>query len=301
MKIEKEIENYRKYTSKAEINKAMNLLDGLLTGLSIDKEINKLEIEELNSWCEKYLICIKKHPYNELIPFIRSITEDGLITEDEKHDLKWVINQILSENQYYDVITNDIQKLMGIIHGILADNIITDEEILLLKNWLLDNEHLVGIYPFDELESLLVGIMEDGVITEKERAYLKVFIAQFIDSNETKNINIEEIERLKKEITITGICTINPNIEFHEREFCFTGISKNMSREEFANKIISLGGLYNNNVTKKTSYLIVGNEVNPCWAYSCYGRKVEKAIELRKTGNRISIVSEIDYIDSIIE
>ena len=213
MQIEKELESYRKFTSKAEINKAMNILDGLLTGLSIDQDINKLEVEELNSWCEKYLICIKKHPYNEIIPFIRSITEDGLITEDEKHDLKWVINQLRSENQYYDVITNDIQKLFGIIHGILADNIITDEEILLLKNWLLDNEHLVGIYPFDELESLLVGIMEDGLITDQKRAYLKVFIAQFIDKNETKNINIEEIERLTKEITITGICTINPNIE----------------------------------------------------------------------------------------
>lgn len=301
MQIEKELENYRKYTSKSEINKAVNLLDGLLTGLNIDNTINALEIEELNAWCEKYLVCIKKHPFNEIIPFIRSITEDGMITEEEMHDLKWVINQIQSENKYYDVITNDIQKLLGILHGILADNIITDEEIILLKNWLLDNEQLIGVYPFDEFESLLVGIMEDGVISDQERAYLKVFIAQFIDKNETKNIDIDEIERLKKEITITGICTINPNIEFLEKEFSFTGISKNMSREEFANKIISLGGVFNNNVSKKTNYLIIGNEVNPCWAYSCYGRKVEKAIELRKAGNRISIVSEIDYLDSIAE
>lgn len=36
---------------------------------------------------------------------------------------------------------------------------------------------------------------------------------------------------------------------------------------------------------------------NPCWAYACYGRKIEKAMELRKKGAQILIVHEADFLD----
>ena len=50
---------------------------------------------------------------------------------------------------------------------------------------------------------------------------------------------------------------------------------------------------------KKTNYLIIGSEGNTCWAFSCYGRKVEKAMEMRKNGVNIVLVNEIDFWDSI--
>lgn len=55
----------------------------------------------------------------------------------------------------------------------------------------------------------------------------------------------------------------------------------------------------NNNVTNKTRYLIVGNAGNPCWAYSCYGRKIEDAIERRKKGQNLTIINEIDFWDTV--
>ena len=56
-----------------------------------------------------------------------------------------------------------------------------------------------------------------------------------------------------------------------------------------------------NSVSKKTNYLIVGDDGNPCWAYACYGRKVEKAINLRKEGAQIIIVHENDFWDEVEE
>jgi hypothetical protein len=50
-----------------------------------------------------------------------------------------------------------------------------------------------------------------------------------------------------------------------------------------------------NSVSRKTNYLIVGDDGNPCWAFACYGRKVEKAINLRKQGTQIIIVHENDF------
>lgn len=34
---------------------------------------------------------------------------------------------------------------------------------------------------------------------------------------------------------------------------------------------------------------------NPCWAYACYGRKVEQAIGLRKAGSQLLLVHEADF------
>jgi len=134
---------------------------------------------------------------------------------------------------------------------------------------------------------LSVGITQDGIITEDERNCLKVFISDFIDKKTSTNIDFDEIAELKKEMTLPGICPLNPCIEFKEKLFCFTGISKQMKRKDFEKQIVSLGGLYNDNVIKETNYLIVGSNGNPCWAYSCYGRKVEKAIDMRKRSNEM--------------
>ena len=48
-------------------------------------------------------------------------------------------------------------------------------------------------------------------------------------------------------------------------------------------------------------YLVIGAEGNPCWSYACYGRKVERAVELRKEGLRIMIVHERDFHDALVD
>jgi hypothetical protein len=60
-----------------------------------------------------------------------------------------------------------------------------------------------------------------------------------------------------------------------------------------------LGGTVAPNLTKKVSYLVIGADGNPCWSYSCYGRKVEQAVQLRKEGSKILIVHENDFHDAV--
>ena len=52
-------------------------------------------------------------------------------------------------------------------------------------------------------------------------------------------------------------------------------------------------------VTTKTDYLIVGNAGNPCWAYACYGRKIEDAMNIRKDGGKVQIINETDFWDAV--
>ena len=121
--------------------------------------------------------------------------------------------------------------------------------------------------------------------------------------NEFVNLTDAELtSKIKYEIadvTISGICTVDPNINFTDKVFCFTGLSKRATRSDIEKQIKALGGVFSNNVTKSTDYLIVGDGGNPCWAFACYGRKVETAVGLRKQGHQISLVHEFDFWDFV--
>ena len=67
----------------------------------------------------------------------------------------------------------------------------------------------------------------------------------------------------------------------------------------FCDKIQKLGGVVVGSVSGRLNYLFIGGDGNPCWSYACYGRKVEKAIELRKAGAEIVIVHEYDLHDAL--
>jgi hypothetical protein len=54
-------------------------------------------------------------------------------------------------------------------------------------------------------------------------------------------------------------------------------------------------------VSSKVDYLIIGADGNPCWAYACYGRKVEMAVQLRKQGSRLQLIHEHDFHDAIAD
>ncbi|WP_026974233.1 BRCT domain-containing protein, partial [Alicyclobacillus contaminans] len=72
-----------------------------------------------------------------------------------------------------------------------------------------------------------------------------------------------------------------------------------MKRADIQKVVIEHGGRFSNSVTVDTDYLVVGDQGNPCWAFSCYGRKVEKAVKLRKQGRRILIIHEVDFWDAL--
>lgn len=298
----KEMEEYRRFTQPAEIHKAVNSLIGLLEGVKIDSKINEMELEEVINWCNLQRRFKKKFPFSEIIPMIDDALEDGVLTAEEIEDILWLCKNVIHEdgfNIYYDVVTSSLQKLHGIIHGVMADNVLTDEEISRMFDWMSDHEFLKGYYHFDEIYSLLIAIKTDGVISEDEKNMLKAYFGNFIDTRSSYNVNEVEIKKLQEQYLVNGICAVDPEIQFEGKVFSFTGTSSRVKRKEISELINNLGGIFKNNVTLDTDYLIVGDNGNPCWAFSCYGRKVERAVELRKSGSPILIVHEADFWDAV--
>lgn len=286
---------FRKYTGKSERDKAIATLKGILSGITLDGKVDRSEIEELVNWITLNEHLEDKQPFRDIFFILKLLIEDGIIDNEEIEDLRWICKQFSEEGEYYDLVTLAIQELHGVFHGLLADNHLSDQEILSLKTWLDENSILKGTYPYDEIRALISNALSDGKIDDLERNQITAFMGDFIDCSVSYNINKPQLEDLKAKYSITGICAIDPHIEIDSKTFCFTGKSSRASRSEIEQAIVGYNGVFNNNVIKTTEYLLVGDEGNPCWAFSCYGRKVEKAVELRKNGANILIVHENDF------
>lgn len=293
---------YRRYMSKEELHKSLNTLVGILKGIVIDGAVNDKESEEVKFWYDLHKPLIAIHPFKEILPALDLVFEDGRIDLEEAKGILWLCDKFLDKKQstlYFNMVTSSIQQLEGILHGIISDNVITDSELQKLWDWLNDNEQIQGLYPYDEVYSLLLAAREDGIISADEKNMLRAFFSTFVDTTTSANIHAVDVSKLQQQFSINGICAVDPEIIVPDRLFCFTGVSNQATRDEICNIIVEKGGKCCSTPTNKTDYLVVGGGGNPCWAYTCYGRKVEKAMDIRKKGHKILIVHENDFWDAV--
>lgn len=290
-----EDQSYRQFTAKSEADKAINSLKGILEGIGIDQQVNIKELKELDLWCERHQELIRKEPFKDFMHTIRMAIRGDEDPLEAVQDMYWLCQKYEDDNIYYDALTADLQTLQGLCHGILADGEINTQEIKGLEKWLDNNQHLSNYYPYDELRTVLLKILKDGVVDEDEQILLKAYFKEFVKLNDnqlTKKIN-EETES----VLINGLCAYDPKISFDGTHFTLSGNFKRGTKKEISDRIESLGGVIQKNVVQKTQYLIVGSDGNECWSFACYGRKVEKALNLRKKGQELTIINELDFWD----
>lgn len=278
-----------------EADNAIHSLKGILLGMTIDGEINEHEIGELRQWASEHKNLINKNPFREFIISIEEMAQHNLPSKEAIEDLYWLTKKYEGDNYYFNSLTSDLKILQGVCHGILSDGKINDREIVELNKWLDYHEHLSTYYPYDEIKSLLVNVLSDGKIVEEEKKTLKAYFNQFIKLRDTTTTN--QIQDEISEVKISGLCTSNPVVSFQGKIFCITGVLKSGNRADIEGNIKTLGGQIVDTITKNTDYLIIGDNGNPAWAYSCYGRKVEEAVLLRKEGHTIMLIHEFDFVD----
>ena len=288
---------YARFTSRARLEKSVNTLLGLIEGMAIDSSINPAEVSFLNMWLAEHADVRTRHPYSELLPVVEAAVADGVLTHDEHDDIVWLCKRLRSA-EYFDQTTADLQRLHAILGGIVSDGQITEDELRGLSAWLQDHEHLKTCWPYDEIDSLIVSVMKDQKIDPEEHTLLKAFFSEFTAVMDDRTITSPLIS---ESANIVGLCAVCPEIEFSASTFCFTGASSRYTRKELAATVERLGGVFAENVTKSVKYLVIGAGGNPCWAYACYGRKVEKAVELRKNGVRVLLVHENDFHDAVAD
>lgn len=194
-------------------------------------------------------------------------------------------------NPYFDQLRAGLQVLMGLLSGYSADAILHDREVEHMATWLDDWGHLKGLRPYDECETIVTWMLANRRIPEEAASLLE--LAKCVPVG---GFELGELPPL----TLAGICAMDPEIEFREKCFVFTGESTRGGRNELEKRVADRLGWSHGNVTQKTDYLVVCDEGSPHWAFSCYGRKVEKAFNLRREGHRVTIVHERDFWDALV-
>lgn len=289
---------YHKFTGPARVDRELHTLTGLLHGMSADGIASPDELNHLEDWLNSNRDISSRHPFSEIFPALEAALSDGYFDDEEQQDVIWLCERFSDENPRYDALTVDMQKLQGIVGGIVADKQISLRELDWLRGWMDANSQLRCCWPYDELDSLLTAVLADGRIDEDEHKMLLAFCGDLVRDSSHRAVSVGIDCR---EMGIQGVCAVCPEISFAGKLFCFTGTSKKCSRVHFMELIERAGGTFANNVTKDLDYLVIGADGNPCWAFSCYGRKVETAVNARKAGSRLLIVHENDFWDALAD
>lgn len=146
--------------------------------------------------------------------------------------------------------------------------------------------------------------INDCRITQKCYEVLKTMII-------TKNIDVKEgyaeylkyrrenkvisDKKAKSKLVTAQKKDFDTNHPLYDKICVFTG-SLSLPRIEFMQKVADVGGINNDNVTRKTDYLIVGDYRNVNLKDG-KSTKIKKAEELILQGNDILVISEEDFFD----
>ena len=182
-----------------------------------------------------------------------------------------------------------IDTLIGISKGLVADGKVEQSEAEFLLSWLIqarqntDNPVIINL--LNKVDSML----NDGVLDPDESSELLGILHKI-------NGEPSEIGELAK-TTSLPIDHPLPSIAFEDMAFLFTGTCAYGTRKQCQAAIESLGGVNAKGVTKKLNYLVLGTYVTDSWAHETYGRKIEKAMEYRDQGVPLVIITEEHWIN----
>ncbi|MCG7392656.1 BRCT domain-containing protein [Microvirga sp. ACRRW] len=180
-----------------------------------------------------------------------------------------------------------INELIGLAHGIIADGIVNQAEAEYLFKWIVANATLTDNPVVRLLYERVDRILADGILDSEEAADLLDDLSRFCAGD-------FEIGEVQKASTLP-LCEPAPTLTFSGSSFCLTGTFAFGSRKDCQSAVIKLGGVPGS-LTQKTTYLVIGSYTTESWAHSSYGRKIEKAVDMRSNGIPISIIAEEHWV-----
>ena len=183
----------------------------------------------------------------------------------------------------------DVEHLLGLAEGVLADGHLPDEEIEAIHRWLEINYSTSRGWPANVIHDRIHAALADSVIDEEERADLFGLLRKMNGPDFPGAIASTELpcSELSEPISISGY------------SFCLTGEFAFGPRRIVQKEIEALGGFIHDNINRSTDVLVVGSVGSRDWKHSAYGNKIEKAVEYREKRGRIVIVGEDRWIEAV--
>jgi NAD-dependent DNA ligase len=179
-----------------------------------------------------------------------------------------------------------VDQLIGICAGILSDGIVNQKEAEFFAEWVKTHAPLQPAWPFTDILGRLERIYADGTCDAEELEELRQVMAALCGKH-------EEAKSGDSYSTSLPLDNPPPTVTFLGKRFHITGQFAYGSRSKVIEMITSKGGIgLDTKPTKDAHYLIIGVFASDKWAATSFGRKIERAVELRESGTGIAIIGE---------
>ena len=266
--------------------KAIHGLRGILTGVMADKRLNEEEFLFLDVWLKSQQYLAEDPDVVDILRLVGDILEDGQISAEALTGMQDRIEQFISAKDTGETdLVGRSDELVGFLAGLAADGILNDMEISALSAWLDSNAEVKDKWPASVIVGRLESILEDGIVTEEERTDLLTTVNQCIGP-----------EFDSSEVTVQASTAVWEDqieaLDFEGSRFCLTGDFVSGDRDSVDTMLKCQGATTQPNVNKDVDYLVIGTLASRNWLYTSHGRKIEKALLLKRQGVEVTIITE---------
>ena len=189
-----------------------------------------------------------------------------------------------------------VDELIGICRGVLADGELVNAEIGFLADWLETHLECSDQWPYSVLYDRIAAALADGVITEDEEKELLGVLSHVTGGPSVLNA---PGERLSPDTSGLPYDDPAPPIVFANHSFCVTGEFAYGPRGRVISAIEERGGRIAGAPSGKTNFLVVGITGAAAWKHSTHGTKIIKALELKQAGRPIAIIGEKHWTEHL--
>ena len=289
MDVSKEIDNQslsRAFSFARERERALHGLKGILSGVVADKRLNEKELLFLDAWLKSQQYLNEDKNVLEILSKVGNILEDGQIRPDELEQMQSRIQEIVSENESSAAPgVGHVNELIGFLTGVASDGVLNDDEVGALSTWLDSNESIKNSWPASVIVDRLANILDDGIMGDEERDDLLITVNQVTGTeSDAGEVTIEASTEVWEDKI--------DSIQIARSTFCLSGDFVSGDRNAVDTMLRCLGAEISPNVNKTVDYLVIGTLASKDWLYTSHGRKIEKALLLKREGHKITIITE---------
>lgn len=292
MKITTEIDSQplsQAFSFSKQKAKALHGLKGILIGLVADQKLNEKELLFLDTWLKSQHFLSEDQEVVEILAQVDDILGQGQIDPEDLQQLRSDIERLIDTMAESDLSgingVGQKEELFGFLSGVASDGVLNDQEVGALAEWLNRNESIRNIWPASVIVNRLNNILEDGIITEEERQDLLLTIDQITgrvsDADSVGyEVSTEVWEDSLSELKVSG------------STFCLTGDFVSGDRSSVDTMLRCMGAETSPSVNSQVDYLVIGTLASRNWLYTSHGRKIEKALHLKRQGSSIKTITE---------
>jgi len=262
-------------------SKIASSLRGILSGIGCDGNLKDVEIQALKAWLEL------QEQFGDVLDLndaINNMISDGVIDDDEREELLELINDCIEYGQHSRDITEYINENLGFLRGITSDGEINRIEFNQLKEAIAASPDIWNMFPLSIVSTFIKNISNCDSQNADEIRFLFSKITSVTGFNFT-----DDGDPLGQPMKVFNDDMLD---ELPGKTVCFTGQFQSGPRSSLIKAANSIGVRASKTVTLDTDFLIIGSVDSPDWAFSSFGRKIERAELLKRDDRGIRICSE---------